>query len=111
MIRISTPSLRNLNILALFLAIFCVPATFGQSGSVSKDSKPVAKSKEYEAKERRERAAHYKKFFTPAAIKKAQRQPTVKPEMRFWGESEPLSELFKKQRPVSKENGKVNENE
>ncbi len=106
--RSSTPKIA---LFAFFIATFCVLNVFSQNGGVSKDSKPSIKSKEYEAKERRESELRNRKSYSPAANRKAQRGPTVKPEMRYYGESEPLSELAKKQSPISKENGMLQEDQ
>ena len=95
---------------AILLFLSSITLISAQNGGVSKDSKRV-ENKKLGAKERREQELRNRKALTPAAIKKAQQRPTVVLPMQFLGESEPLSVLALKQKPVSKENGMIQEDQ
>ncbi len=86
-----------------------------RSSSLSSESlnDPDEKQREErEEKERREANKQNAKEFTPEAIRKAQKGPTVKPAMTFYGESATLMDLAAMDLPpVSKDRGPVQEDE
>lgn len=88
-------------------------ATFGQSGGtpIGSNKKITKKSAEKERQREKEKARLAAKNYNAAANKKAQKGDTLVLPMEYYGESEPLTELVKKQKPVSKENGMIQENE
>lgn len=86
-----------------------------QSRSVSKNSASKvksAKTKSAKASEMEREKNKSKLSYNVAKNKAAQKGKTVVLPMEFLGESEPLTELVKRQKPVSAENGKLqNSNE
>jgi Carboxypeptidase regulatory-like domain len=87
----------------------------GQSGGVSKESAEKsnsAKTKSSKSVEMKREKLERKTTFNAAKNRIAQKGKTVVLPMEFYGESEPLSELVKRQQPiVSKENGMVQEDQ
>ena len=99
-------------LLIAFLALFCVSAALpvaAQSGAspIGSSKKITNKSAEKAREREKEKYRLAAKNYSVAANKKSQKGDTLVLPMQYYGESEPLTELVKRQRPVSKENGKL----
>ena len=95
--------------LTLIIVSIAGVAAFGQSSSVPAGANEKVLTKKEMAQRERQREAAKKlrlKQYSPAANKRAQQGDTVVLPMEYYGESEPLTELVKNQKPVSKDDGK-----
>ncbi len=100
----------------IILSIFAINSfAFGQSSSTSKESTPkknITKSKPSESAEMKREKLKKKFVFNVAKNNAAQKGKTVVLPMQFHGESESLTSLAAKpQPPISKEDGKITEEE
>jgi len=93
----------------LFVAV-TLPVS-AQNSSSSSSGKRITRTKAEEEREREKKIKQAKAYWTPARIKAAQKGKTIVVPMEYHGESEPLSALVLKQKPVAKENGPIFENE